>query len=436
MSASREGVVEFPCDVERLASGNTLIADAGDEAGAGSEVVEVTPAGEVVWRYGGDLRFAHAAKRLASGNTLIADTTNDRVIEVTPTGEIVFTSDDWTGGNGTLSDGSHLCYPNDAHELENGKLLITDRNNDRAVEVSREGKVAWQLAGRVERPHNADRLPNGNTIVCDSGGEYIREFTPSLEIAWSYGDGETSTLHWPRDADRLANGNTLITDSKNRRVIEITPAGELAWEYAADYFSNFYDADRLPNGNTLIASQQHQEVIEVTPTGEVVWRFRNYSRPYPIYEAVQNPHFEKADASGAPAQWVLGRRFSEGGGELVWTENAKGKKCPGLAYDREGALTLQQTVRVEPGARLRLEALIKTDALDGIAFVQAAFIDEMNGLLCDVTKAPRSRPFMDSTDWTPAVVAAPVPERAVAAEVRLFVTGKGRAFFDEVRFAV
>src|SRR5690554_6900063 len=129
----------FPCDVERLANGNTLITDAGDLRSAGSKVIEVNPFGVIVWRYTVDLVFAHGAKRLANGNTLIADTNNNRVIEVTPEGEIAFSSDEWGGGSGRLSDGTHLAYPNDAHPLDDGTLLITDRNNDRCVIASRDG---------------------------------------------------------------------------------------------------------------------------------------------------------------------------------------------------------------------------------------------------------------------------------------------------------
>lgn len=429
---SREGIVEFPCGVERLANGNTLIADAGDEAGHGSEVVEVSPEGEVVWRYGGSLRFAHSAKRLKNGNTLIADTTNDRVIEVTPGGGIAFTSDAWGDGTGTLSDGSHLAYPNDAHALDSGTLLITDRNNDRAVEVTREGRVVWSFGGQVKRPHNADPLPNGNVIICDSDGQYIREVTREGRIVWSYGDGTRGTLHWPRDADRLPNGNTLIVDSKNRRVIEVTPDGHLAWEYVVDYFANFYDADHLPNGNVLISSQQHQEVFEVAPDGRIVGSFRNYTRPYPVNDKILNTKFTELDESGAFAHWVLARRFSEGGGELIWCENASGKRCPGLAYDRDGALYLQQTRAVTPGKSYRVSGLIATEGVEGFACLQLAFLDRMNGLLCDVAETPKSEPFKGTIPWSRVIFDARAPADAVAAEVRLFITGRGRVYVDEL----
>jgi hypothetical protein len=434
--ASREGIVEFPCDVERLENGNTLISDAGDEAGNGSEIVEVTPDGDIAWRYGEGLRFAHSAKRLAGGNTLIADTTNDRVIEVTPGGEVVFTTDELGGGTGELSDGSHLEYPNDAHLLGSGNILITDRNNDRALEITREGEVAWAYAGKVKRPHNADLLENGNVIICDSDGQYIREVDRDGGVVWSYGDGTTDTLNWPRDADRLENGNTLITDTKGRRVLEVTPDGKTVWQYNAGYFCNFYDADRLPNGNTLVSSQQHQEVIEITPLGEIAWSFRNYTRPYPINEKLLNGDFSETGESGGPAHWVVGRRLSEGGGELTWGETPSGTRCPGLSYDRSGALTLQQTIAAVPGSRLRLSALMSTEDLEGLSFMQVAFLDDMNGFVRDVVESPKSSPFEGTMPWSQVSFTADVPDGAAAAEVRLFVMGKGRAYANNVSVEV
>ena len=431
----REGIVEFPCDVERLDNENTLIADAGDEHGRGSEVVEVTPDKEIAWRYAGTedklLRFAHSAKRLPNGNTLIADTTNDRVIEVTPAGEIAWNTDDLGDGTGTLSDGSHLWYPNKAKQLDDGTILITDRNNDRAIQISRDGRALWQYAGQVEHPHNATLLANGNLIICDSDGQYVKEVDRAGSLVWSYGDGTTEMLFWPRDADRLMGGNTLITDSKHHRVIEVTPDGQVTWQYQVDYWANFYDADRLPNGNTLIAGQHHQEVFEVDPAGERVWEFRNFTRPSPIHEKLENSKFEAVDADGSPSHWTLCKRLSEGGGELVWTENAAGKRCPGLAYDRRGGLVLQQTRRVEPDRAYRVSGLIKTEDLDGFACLQIAFLDERFGMFCDGSDTPKSALFEGTTAWSREIFSARAPAGAVAADLRLFVTGTGKVFVDE-----
>jgi hypothetical protein len=83
------GNMEMPLAVERLPNGNTIIADAGDEAGFGSEIVEVDPVGNILWNYNEGLRFAHSGRRLRNGNTVITDSKNHRIIRVTPEGKAV-----------------------------------------------------------------------------------------------------------------------------------------------------------------------------------------------------------------------------------------------------------------------------------------------------------------------------------------------------------
>ncbi len=426
------GVLEFPCTAIRLPNGNTLISDAGDDIGAGAEVIEVDTRGQIVWNYHGGMRFVHSAVRLPDGNTLIADTTNDRVIEVTPGGTIAFSTDDLSGGTGRLSDGSRLSYPNNAIMLADGTLLITDRNNNRCLIMARDGRVLWQYGTDIQHPHNAELLPNGNILMADSDANRIIEFSRDGRIAWSYGDGSAAMLNWPRHARRLADGNTLITDSKNSRVIEVTPAGETVWQFQVDYFSKFYYADKLANGNVLITDQQAHQVLEVDPGGTIVWMFRNYIYPNPIHPRLKDGAFKERGADGWPAHWTLMCRFSEGGGEVIWDETATPRPCPGLSYDRHGALCLQQTIRATPGMTYHLAGQIRTENLDGHACFQLAFVDARGAAVHDAPQIPRGQSFSGTTPWTPDTVSDVAPPSATALEVRLFITGRGKAWVKGV----
>lgn len=429
------GILELPCTAVRLDNGNTLIVDAGDEIRAGSEVIEVDYAGNIVWNYRGDERgllFAHSAVRMRNGNTLIADTTNDRVLEVSPQGQVVWSTDSLGDGSGTLGDGSHLTYPNNALELPDGTFLITDRNNDRCLILDRQGNVSWQNAGNVKRPHNAELLDTGNFLIADSDANRIVEFTRQGEEVWVYGDGSPEMLNWPRHARRLADGNTLITDSKNSRIVEVTPEGETAWEYKVDYFSKFYYAEKLDNGNVLIGDQQGHRVIEVDPAGSIVWQFRNYIYPNPIQPRLRNGMFTKRDEEGWPEHWILVRRFSEGGGELIWDEESARRPLPGLEFDRDGACCLQQTLRAAPGTVYHMAARVRTQDLEGAACLQMAFVDELGAAMEDAPDIARGATFAGTTDWTPDQFEARAPQGACAMEVRLFITGKGRAWVRDV----
>jgi len=426
-------ILYFPCDVERLPNGHTLITDAGDLQSAGSKIIEVDPWGRIVWRYMGGLRFAHAGKRLADGNTLIADTNNNRVLVVTPAGKVAFTSDAWGGGTGRLSDGTHLAYPNDAHLLEDGTLLVTDRNNDRALCATVDGRVTWQFAHAVHHPHNADPLPNGNVLLCDSDGRRVIEVNRSGTMVWCYGDGRPETLCWPRDADRLPNGNTLITDSQNSRVIEVTPAGRIAWQYVLAHFANLFEADALPDGNVLISDQQHKQVLEVDRSGRLVWSFRNYAFERPVNPRLVNGSFYRRSADGLPEGWILATRLSEGGGTVIWDEAADPRPCPGIAYDRSGSVYLQQYLAAAPGQCFTVAAQLRTAGLEsGAAYLQLAWVDAWGGYMGDVTTQPRGCSFTGDTPWAPDAFAAVAPAGVACAEVRIVISGPGRVWAREV----
>lgn len=420
------GMLEFPCDVERLPSGNTLITDAGDETGVGSEVIEVDALGQIVWRYGELLQFAHAARRLSNGNTLIADTNNNRIIEVTMQGEVCFSTESWQGGGGWLSDGTRLDYPNDVHLLASDALLITDRNNDRVVKCDRSGKVLWQFSGAIRHPHNADPVDGGNILLVDSDNRRVVEVDSAGEVVWSYEGTGDDRLDFPRDADRLANGNTLITDSRNHRVIEVDQEGSIVWKYQADHYASFYEADRLENGNTLIADQHHHRIIEVDAGGRLVWEFRNrrwWKRTFP---RLYNGSFAKRTSRGEPEGWYLYNRFAEGSGAIDWDDEGH----VGLRNAKKGGLCLVQYITVRPGARYTMAGELRTEAIEegGSAYLQVFFLDEYGGPVANTAEAPKGNLLVGTTPWTREQFVAKAPAVARTAEVRVFINRAGSVY--------
>jgi hypothetical protein len=95
------GALQTVAFASRLANGNTLISDSGN-----NRILEVSSSGSVVWAYYTTSRSTSAtapavdggnatpnptrALRLASGNTLISDQFNNQVIEVNPAGQVVW----------------------------------------------------------------------------------------------------------------------------------------------------------------------------------------------------------------------------------------------------------------------------------------------------------------------------------------------------------
>ena len=81
-----------------------------------------------------------------------------------------------------------LNYPNEAQRPADGNTLITDRDNNRVIEIDATGTIVWSYTSLLH-PHNATRLPNGSTLICDSDHNRVIEVTLAGGIAWSFGAG-------------------------------------------------------------------------------------------------------------------------------------------------------------------------------------------------------------------------------------------------------
>ncbi|MFW6382622.1 MAG: aryl-sulfate sulfotransferase [Haloferacaceae archaeon] len=152
-------------------------------------------------------------------------------------------SEDWT-------------HVNDVDRIGEGQYLVSPRNFDQAIVVNRStNEIDYRLGSDddhdvLNEQHNPDWLVsedgNPTMLVADSENDRVVEYERrggEWVETWEVGTGQ---LSWPRDADRLPNGNTLITDSLNHRVIEVTPRGEIVWEYYATWGP--YDAERIGTG--------------------------------------------------------------------------------------------------------------------------------------------------------------------------------------------
>jgi hypothetical protein len=116
-------------------------------------------------------------------------------------------------------------------------------------------------------PIDAERLNNGNTLICDYWYGRVIEVDNMNTIVWEMTGLETENVI---DAERLDNGNTLITWSWSNRVTEVDGYGTIVWEKTG--LADPFDAERLDNGNTLIVERDNSRAIEVDSSGTIVWQ--------------------------------------------------------------------------------------------------------------------------------------------------------------------
>ncbi len=75
---------------------------------------------------------------------------------------------------------------------------------------------------------------------------------------------------------------------------------------------------------------------------------------------------------------------------------------------------------------------VKTSNLNGFAHTQVAFLDKMGTFLTDPHSLPGTRGRKGTTDWDSDEIEIRAPEEATGADIRCFVVGKGKAWFDKV----
>jgi hypothetical protein len=121
-----------------------------------------------------------------------------------------------------------------------GNILTCFRNVNQIAVLDQSTKQAlWAWGeGELEWPHNPTMLANGNILVFDNGVErgYSRllEVNPLTEsIEWEYvGDPPAGFFSRTRGScQRLPNGNTLVCESNGGRAFEITREGRIVWEW-------------------------------------------------------------------------------------------------------------------------------------------------------------------------------------------------------------
>lgn len=204
----------------------------------------------------------HDADRLNATHFAIADISNERLIVVNiRTNTITYEwrmasafSKNRSGATDEPHDWAHL---NDVEYIEGGTFMLSPRNHDQVVFV-RPGQGIIENRtlgsdnnyGTLYEQHNPDYLtgPNGteSVLIADSQNnrivEYERRGDEWVET-WSWSRSE---FRWPRDADRLPNGNTLVSFTSSDRIVEISPKGEVVWGVRV---KGNYEAERLGTGD-------------------------------------------------------------------------------------------------------------------------------------------------------------------------------------------
>jgi len=237
-------------------------------------------------------------EKIQTGTTLLGDNHNldhPRIIEVNRLGEIVWEY--------PLSDDlKQFTNPGwDVELLPNGNILtVLPRKG--VYEINRDKQIVWKYSD-PKVSHDADRLPNGNTLVVYGAYDtkddaQVKEVSPQGTVVWSWyaknsfdkppfatisDEGWTHT----NAVSRLTSGNTLISTRNFNMIVEVDQQGNVVRRIGEGLLVAQHDPLVLPNGNILVANHiQPNEIIELDPSGNVTWRYPILGRgSWPVRDA-------------------------------------------------------------------------------------------------------------------------------------------------------
>jgi uncharacterized protein (UPF0248 family) len=238
-----------------------------------SRIIEVNMLGEIIWEYLVPQNMGRAGDVELLSNNNILFQAEYGVYEINRDGDTV-----WSYLTSKIS--------HDADRLPNGNTIFVfgmgDQKADAQVtEVNPEGEIVWSWYAKdhFDKPPYNDiylegwthtnavtRLPNGNTLISPRNFGFAVEVDSQGVVVRTIGEGIFTHQH---DPEVLPNGNILAASFMPHRAVEIDLAtNEVVWEFK--WPESARDADRLPNGNTLLTGLQ--KIAEVTPEGKIVWQ--------------------------------------------------------------------------------------------------------------------------------------------------------------------
>lgn len=147
-----------PCRAERLPNGQTLITTRKrlfltDKAGKEQELYKPT-------------RSIHCVKRFRDGRIACIVSKEYQILNAE--GKVLKKVANVTSNTTSCLD-----------TVINGNIVVSEQSKNRVIEMTPSGKIVWQQSAQA--PSSVARLPNGNTLICQNDGT-ILEYTKSNKL--------------------------------------------------------------------------------------------------------------------------------------------------------------------------------------------------------------------------------------------------------------
>ena len=231
-------------------------------------LIEVSPKGEIVWewvasdhidelgfrrraRQGASIKAARSCQAKARGSFRLAPRQFRDVCRTEP----------------LVREGDKRFAPNN--------VIISSREASLLAIVGRDGTIVWRLGPDFSASKELRAI---RQIIGQHHAHFIPKGVPGAGNLMVFDNGGSSGYGF---AGPIAPDGAGAVCRATSRVLEINPVTlELVWFYTNPRFfsTNISGAQRLPNGNTLITAGAGGRMFEVTKDGTIVWEYM-----YPLF---------------------------------------------------------------------------------------------------------------------------------------------------------
>ena len=278
-----------------------VAAIAGDVLLGDDRLIEVSPTGQILWQWiAGDhideLGFDTTARASIRGARAGGARGDGARAGGGPrgggpaTGAPAF---DWLHINSATYVGPNRWFEAGDRRFAPNNVIISSREASLLAIVARDGSIVWRLGPNFLE---SDALRAIGQIIGQHHAHLIPKGLPGAGNLMVFDNGGASGYGPPSG---MAPRGTGVFARPSSRVLEIDPVSlKLVWSYTggAQFFStNISGAQRLPNGNTLITEGAGGRVFEVTSDRQIVWEWMNAPAagtrtPATVYRAYRIPY--------------------------------------------------------------------------------------------------------------------------------------------------
>lgn len=229
-----DGSVEYaftaqtPQDCWMLPNGNVLFCYAGG-------AMEMSRSGKIAWEYKAPAgAVCHSCQPLPDGNVLVAECGMSRLVEVGRDGKVAkeIKIDSHPKNMGHQFRGTR--------KTADGHYWVCLMDEQQIAELAADGTLIRRIP--VDGfPHEAIKLPDGHLLVTLGQAKRVIELDQKLNIVWELKENDLpgNPLRLPAGCQRLPNGNTIICNylpgefmGKQPQAFEVTRDKKVVWEFA------------------------------------------------------------------------------------------------------------------------------------------------------------------------------------------------------------